>query len=74
MAADVGGSPWSCAAGMKWVPTRPFVDHPQMKNVTNSSQKARVLEASRRRIIATFAGPAPPSCSGGGSVQPGGAP
>ena len=56
--------PWSCAAGMKWVPIRPLVLAPQMANVPASSQNMRVraadLSAPRRA-----AGPAAGTGHGG---------
>ena len=53
----VSGMPWSCAAGMKWVPIRPLVDQPQIQNVTNRIQNVRDRELSRRVLIATRAAP-----------------
>ena len=50
-AAAVTGMPWSCAAGTKWVFTRPFVEAPQIAKVPASSQNgtgARRAETSAR--------------------------
>ena len=43
----VAGMPWSCAAGMKWVPIRPLVDQPQIQKVRNSAQKVQLRLTSR---------------------------
>ncbi len=68
LAAVVFGMPWSCAAGMKCVPTRPLVVAPQIANPPASSQNARVLAASRRAVRAVRA--AFPVGFAGGSVMP----
>ena len=39
--------PWSCAAGMKWVPISPLVDQPQIQKVMNRIQNTRVRALSR---------------------------
>ena len=52
LAEVVSGMPWSCAAGMKWVPMSPLVDHPQIQNVRNSAQKTQVRLASRKDLDA----------------------
>jgi hypothetical protein len=44
--------PWSCAAGIRCVETRPFVVAPQTKNVPASSQKARERIAAPSASIA----------------------
>ena len=46
-AAVVCGMPWSWAAGMKWVPIRPFVDQPQIQKVPTRIQKVRDRRLSR---------------------------
>ncbi len=66
LAAAVSGMPWSCAAGTKWVPTRPLVEAPQMAKPPASSQKVRVRAASRSAVRATR--PALPRCVGGAGV------
>lgn len=58
-AAVVSGMPWSWAAGMKWVPTRPFVLAPQIAKPMARYQKCRVRAASRSTRTARAA--APPS-------------
>ena len=40
--------PWSCAAGMKWVPTSPLVVAPQIANPPASNQNGWVRAAPRR--------------------------
>ena len=60
-AAVVSGMPWSWAAGMKCVPTSPFVEIPQMAKPPASSQKTLVRAASRRPR-----GPAAPGGRPGG--------
>ena len=49
------GIPWSCAAGMKCVPIRPFVDQPQIQNVPKRIQNVRLRVFSRNAPIATRA-------------------
>ncbi len=70
LAAVVTGMPWSWAAGMKWVPTRPAVVAPQIAKEPASSQNAllRVESRSTRSVRAS----ALPSATGagGGSVAP----
>ena len=44
-AAVVSAMPWSCAAGMKWVPTSPLVVAPQIAKPPASSQNGRVRAA-----------------------------
>jgi len=56
-AAVVVGMPWSWAAGMKWVPIRPFVDAPQIAKPAASNQNARVRAANRSESIAFRAAP-----------------
>ncbi len=66
----VTGMPWSCAAGMKWVPTRPAVVAPQIANEPASSQNARVRAASRS-TRSERASALPVTAGGaGGSVAP----
>ncbi len=64
-AAVVVGIPWSCAAGMKWVPTRPLVVAPQIAKPPASSQNGLVRAAPRRASIAVRA--ALPVRGGGGT-------
>ena len=59
LAEVVSGMPWSCAAGMKWVPIRPLVDQPQIQKVRNSAQNVQLRLASRRVRHGDPAGPAP---------------
>ena len=58
-AAVVSAIPWSCAAGMKWVPISPFVDQPQTQKVKNRAQKVHVRPACLRVLSATTAAPGP---------------
>ena len=72
LAAVVSGIPWSCAAGMKWVATRPLVLAPQIAKPPASNQNVPVRGTPR----AVRAGPAgPPRCCaprvGGGRVRAG---
>ena len=69
----VSGMPWSCAAGMKWVPIRPLVDQPQIQNVANRIQKVRDRALSRRVPSAILAAPRD-SLGGAGGTQPSSAP
>ena len=46
---SVVGMPWSCAAGMKWVPTSPLVVAPQIAKPPASSQNGRVRAAAAQR-------------------------
>ena len=55
VALVVSGMPWSWAAGMKWVPMRPFVDHPQIQNDRNRHQNTRLRLLSFRILMATRA-------------------
>ena len=55
-AAVVCGIPWSCAAGMKWVPTRPLVEAPQTANDPTSSQNTPRRLAIRSPSTAIRAG------------------
>ncbi len=54
-AAVVFGMPWSCAAGMKCVPIRPFVVAPQIAKPPASSQNCEVRDAIRSASIAAVA-------------------
>ena len=65
LAAVVAGSPWSCAAGMKWVPIRPFVDQPQMQNDRNSAQNVHRRDTWTSVRTASRAAPGPPATGGG---------
>ena len=60
----VSAMPWSCAAGMKWVPTRPLVVAPQIAKPPASSQNGRVRAARGQRADAP-GGAAPPAGGGG---------
>ena len=51
--------PWSCAAGMKWVPISPLVVAPQIAKPAASAQNVRVRAASARVATARRAGPGP---------------
>ena len=76
-AAVVSGMPWSCAAGMKWVPIRPFVDQPQIQKVPNRIQNVRDRALWRSVRTASLAGPTcDPVCrvAGSSSASPGCAP
>ena len=74
LAEVVSGMPWSCAAGMKWVPIRPLVDQPQIQKVRNSAQNVQ------RRLSLAQRGQREPwpararSRSTGGSTYDAGAP
>ncbi len=72
LAAAVSAMPWSWAAGMKCVPTRPFVVAPQIAKPPASSQNALVRLACRSAESARRA--APDVATGGGSTASGGAP
>ena len=50
LAAVVAAMPWSCAAGMKWVPISPLVVAPQMAKLPASSQKVPVRLATRSAV------------------------
>ena len=52
LALVVAGIPWSWAAGMKWVPIRPLVDHPQIQKDAMRHQNVRLRLLSRRIRIA----------------------
>ncbi len=67
-AAVVTGSPWSWAAGTKWVFTRPLVDAPQIANAPASSQKVPLRAASPS---ARSARPAAPVTGAGLGVNSG---
>ena len=52
------GIPWSCAAGMKWVPISPLVDQPQIQKVPNEDPErpaagvlAAGVEGDRRAAL-----------------------
>jgi hypothetical protein len=45
---------------MKWVPMRPFVDHPQIQKVTKRIQNVRERVLDRRTATAVRAGPGRP--------------
>ena len=49
-AAVVVGMPWSCAAGMKCVPTSPFVDAPQIAKPPASNQNAPGAGGEAQRV------------------------
>ena len=65
LAAVVIGIPWSCAAGMKCVPTRPLVEAPQIAKPPTSNQNAGRWEANRSAPRAARAGE--PAAGGGGT-------
>ncbi len=55
-AAAVCGIPWSWAAGMKCVPTRPLVEAPHTANDPARSQKTPRREATLSESMAIRAG------------------
>ena len=74
LALVVAGSPWSWAAGMKWVPISPLVDQPQIQNVPKRIQKVLERALSRSVRTATGRGARRRSVAGGGGCQSAGAP
>src|SRR5690349_6375362 len=56
LALVVAGMPWSWAAGMKCVPNRPLVDHPQIQKDATRHQNVRLRRNSRRIRITIRAG------------------
>src|SRR5258708_7077561 len=61
LAAVTSGIPWSIEAGIRWVPMRPLVLAPQMKNDPASNQKLRFRAPIARPPSAARTG----FCSGG---------
>ena len=77
IAALATGPGWRWAAGMKWVPMRPLVDHPQTQNVPTRIQNVRDRALSRSVRRAARAGPSAEVPGGAGcssSASPGSAP
>ncbi len=70
LAAVVTGMPWSCAAGMKCVPTRPAVVAPQIANDPASSQNALLRAASRSTRSERASALPSVTGAGGASVAP----
>ena len=60
LAAVVSGRPWSCAAGMKCVPTRPFVVAPQIAKPPTRNQNVPVVDAVRSATASAGPGRARP--------------
>ena len=69
LAAVVAGMPWSCAAGMKWVPIRPLVDQPQIQKTGRAPRTSSAARPGPASAAASRAGPGSPGSAPAGSSR-----